>query len=399
MASIEVLNATQANVEAPVEIQLSLGNPIYRGPEGKPGKDGTIGHDGKSAYEVAVDNGFTGTETEWLASLQGSSANTPVKGVDYFTEQDIQDFIAQIPEPNLSAYATKAELETAIRGAETGLLKRSVVQSLPISNIDDNTIYMVPKIGSTGDVYDEYLYVNNVWEHIGSTDVDLSGYATEEWINSFVNGQTPKRPVRIIDIEPPYQYNHYTSYYNGQQFDEYRFDKEILPANGTEDYEWLSNYLVYGYNEYPTIFRLRPISGIDNQRFTKAYIFTRYSNVNKTVWGPHLAQQCWYVPVDNLGDSENEDWQHYPPYPCQIEYAWSRKGVILNTPGGTWSIYYTVEGAYLYSTYKTIHQSLANKQTKLTAGTGITLSGATISVNTQYLTNSDILAIWNGENN
>jgi hypothetical protein len=26
---------------------------------------------GKSAYEVAVDNGFVGTEQEWLASLKG----------------------------------------------------------------------------------------------------------------------------------------------------------------------------------------------------------------------------------------------------------------------------------------------------------------------------------------
>lgn len=29
------------------------------------------GPPGKSAYEVALDNGFEGTETEWLASLQG----------------------------------------------------------------------------------------------------------------------------------------------------------------------------------------------------------------------------------------------------------------------------------------------------------------------------------------
>lgn len=32
------------------------------------------GTPGKSAYEIAVDNGFTGTEQEWLASLQGKSA-------------------------------------------------------------------------------------------------------------------------------------------------------------------------------------------------------------------------------------------------------------------------------------------------------------------------------------
>lgn len=34
---------------------------------------GRQGIDGKSAYEVAVDNGFVGTEEEWLASLIGPS--------------------------------------------------------------------------------------------------------------------------------------------------------------------------------------------------------------------------------------------------------------------------------------------------------------------------------------
>ena len=33
----------------------------------------TVGGNGKSAYQVAVDNGFTGTETEWLASLKGET--------------------------------------------------------------------------------------------------------------------------------------------------------------------------------------------------------------------------------------------------------------------------------------------------------------------------------------
>lgn len=35
---------------------------------------GRKGDRGKSAYEVAVDNGFVGTEVEWLASLKGKSA-------------------------------------------------------------------------------------------------------------------------------------------------------------------------------------------------------------------------------------------------------------------------------------------------------------------------------------
>ena len=30
---------------------------------------------GKSAYQIAVDHGFTGTEEEWLASLKGADGN------------------------------------------------------------------------------------------------------------------------------------------------------------------------------------------------------------------------------------------------------------------------------------------------------------------------------------
>ena len=41
------------------------------GAAGADGADGADGANGKSAYELAVDNGFTGTEAEWVASLQG----------------------------------------------------------------------------------------------------------------------------------------------------------------------------------------------------------------------------------------------------------------------------------------------------------------------------------------
>lgn len=48
------------------------------GPEGPAGDTGPVGpagaagEDGASAYEVAVENGFVGTEAEWLASLNGA---------------------------------------------------------------------------------------------------------------------------------------------------------------------------------------------------------------------------------------------------------------------------------------------------------------------------------------
>lgn len=43
------------------------------GTNGSDGKDGINGSDGKSAYEVAVENGFEGTESEWLLSLKGET--------------------------------------------------------------------------------------------------------------------------------------------------------------------------------------------------------------------------------------------------------------------------------------------------------------------------------------
>ena len=46
------------------------------------------GKDGKSAYEIAVENGFVGTEEEWLESLQGD---------DYvITEEDYEEIAKHI---------------------------------------------------------------------------------------------------------------------------------------------------------------------------------------------------------------------------------------------------------------------------------------------------------------
>ena len=53
----------------------------------------------------------------------------------------------------------------------------AVVQALPTQDIDTHTIYLVPKTGETNDVYDEYIYINNAWEMIGNTQIDLSGKA------------------------------------------------------------------------------------------------------------------------------------------------------------------------------------------------------------------------------
>lgn len=45
------------------------------GKDGVNGTNGTNGTNGKTAYQIAQDNGFTGTQKEWLASLKGAKGD------------------------------------------------------------------------------------------------------------------------------------------------------------------------------------------------------------------------------------------------------------------------------------------------------------------------------------
>lgn len=50
--------------------------------KGKDGADGKDGENGLSAYEVALKNGFQGTEQEWLESLKGADGKDGENGKD-----------------------------------------------------------------------------------------------------------------------------------------------------------------------------------------------------------------------------------------------------------------------------------------------------------------------------
>lgn len=52
------------------------------GADGDDGAPGTQGPEGESAYEVALDNGFEGTEAEWLLSLKGEKGDDGAAGAD-----------------------------------------------------------------------------------------------------------------------------------------------------------------------------------------------------------------------------------------------------------------------------------------------------------------------------
>ena len=73
--------ATTAYVDNSIaEIKKQPGAKGDKGDKGDPGTDGADGADGKSAYQIAVEKGFEGDETAWLASLKGEKGADGVVG-------------------------------------------------------------------------------------------------------------------------------------------------------------------------------------------------------------------------------------------------------------------------------------------------------------------------------
>ena len=141
-------------------------------------------------------NDYTTAEKEKLAAIAAGadvnvietvkvngSALTPDanKAVDVTVPTKTSDLT------NDSTYQTQTEVNTAISTAIAGVTQfdYQVVQTLPATGVK-GTIYLVSNSGSSTNVYDEYLWISNNWEKIGTTDIDLSGYYTSAQVDSLL---------------------------------------------------------------------------------------------------------------------------------------------------------------------------------------------------------------------
>lgn len=78
---------------------------------------------------------------------------------------------------DLSNYYTKTEIDELISGGVGGAgFNVEIVEELPDAG-NNYTIYLLRDKESEKDIYTEYLYINDKWEILGTTEIDLSGYA------------------------------------------------------------------------------------------------------------------------------------------------------------------------------------------------------------------------------
>jgi len=86
---------------------------------------------GKSAYEIAVMNGFDGTEAEWLASLKGDRGNDGVSG------KDGKDYV--LTEADKEEIANIIEQEEILGDIDSALDSIIEIQNSLIGNNDDSS--------------------------------------------------------------------------------------------------------------------------------------------------------------------------------------------------------------------------------------------------------------------
>lgn len=98
---------------------------------------------------------------------------------------------------------TYTKEETNAQIAAAAYLKREIVEELPaIENAKENVIYMVSNgLTDNDNKYYEYIFIDGVFEPVGTWEVDLEDYATKSYvIDGFVAKNAEKDLVSLSDI-------------------------------------------------------------------------------------------------------------------------------------------------------------------------------------------------------
>ena len=113
-------NITEVYTKMEMDEKLAQVQTI-KGDDGADGKDGRDGRDGKNAYEIALENGFVGTEAEWLQSLKGQDgAPAEVDTSKFVQKEDLSNYAKASDIPDVSDYAKTSDIPDV-----TGLAKKT----------------------------------------------------------------------------------------------------------------------------------------------------------------------------------------------------------------------------------------------------------------------------------
>lgn len=336
--------------------------------------EGVKGNDGDSAYQIAVNNGFKGTETEWLDSLKGingedgvsvtvvsvsesttdggsnivtfsdgktvtikngskgatgsagkdgTNGKTPVKGVDYFTDSDKSDFVENIKNsldaPDYVISEAEAVIDRIINAQGNRTFTFAAITDLHYGN--SSYTDGVKHACQAMKYIDKRLRLDAVAVLGDYTD----GYPADNLANAFNDFKTVNDVLSDLRFTTNLRQQGNHDYYVNNSPITNRFIQSY-----SDDVEWgnkLGGYYYRDFNEY----KLRVIS------------LNTVENGNGNV-ACSTAQYNWFVNALDLSTKEDaSDWQilvlsHHPLdwYAIDEKYVFAYI-VDAYTKGASWS--------------------------------------------------------------
>lgn len=217
---------------------------------------------------------YSQSETNTLLDNKADKSSIPTK----LSQLDNDTGFITNAVDNLTNYYLKSETYTKTEVNDLiGQIKTisiQVVDTLPTTG-ESNIIYLVPKEGSKDDVYNEYIWVNNAWELIGSTQIDLTGYATEDWVNTQIaNFLTESQITQLIN-------NSLANYYTQEQVNnllDNKADKSSIPTK-TSDLTNDSGYITKSVDNLDNYYTETEINSLLGNKANTSDIPTKTSQL------------------------------------------------------------------------------------------------------------------------
>ena len=343
---------------------------------------------------------------------QGALANTALQPNDNITLLNNNAGFITNTVNNLTNYYLKSETytKTEVQQLIASIPQFSVVvvQTLPVTG-ERMVLYLVPKDGEAPDVYNEYIWVEdeNEFELLGSTAVDLDGYATETYVdtglatkqNTLVSGTNIKTINNVtvlgsgnIDIQssnPAYG----TSSTAGNVAEKEVSIPEITELN-------VGQILYIKPSNSATVANLT----IKLNNFTAYPI--RYNNGAITttsddlVWNQNFVSQ--FIFDGTYWQFAGRGYDNNSTYTLNVlfdrgnfvsgsgTYAITRYSICLQKPDMTWEKVTNTEEDYSLATNKTVntHGFLLNGEMLYYSNSTVLTNGAVSPANTMYRQNS-----------
>lgn len=263
----------KVNFENPVQVQAVQipGLPGRDGRDGEPGKNGEKGDvgpqgpqgiqgeqgpQGLSAYQVAVNNGFSGSESDWVESLKGAdgkipditSVSTELKKKGYWNEGNLADILSVIIKNTITPKTPTALAYTEPKKGDT-VLK---VSGESHYKVDANGENLTEIINGSADLsipsYDKADIIVNYYNMVGDkvSTITIHGIKGQSFTDK--NGITVSKEGTVLTVDLTNQTPGISSRYDIS-------DRPSWASDNVTEYKFISNNpnKIIGYNELKNV--------------------------------------------------------------------------------------------------------------------------------------------------